>query len=188
MELTELVTEAPLMVKQGGYPPFFKKDAMNSISRAAMNPALKETYRDGDVVFKENPSNPNNIYVFFGDEPIGVMNLAQSKAITHTIGKPAYQVMNVFILPEYRNKGIGIKLYNYVLHQRDEAFASGAAMTPASRRIYTSLLGDPSVDVYALKFNRPGDYERIELNKRTRGLTTGKTKLDNSVTFVATAN
>ena len=65
-------------------------------------------------------------------------------------------------------------------------------MTPASRRIYSSLLKDPTVDVYALVYKsvgvgRGGKFSREELHIGPDGVTTGDELLDNTSTFVAVA-
>lgn len=188
MKLRDILNEAPVMVKQGGYPKEFQDRAEDDIYLANQLPHRhKEMYRAGNISFREN-YNHRIITVWVDDKAIGVMNI-QPSLLSKVIGTPSHQVMNVWIDPKHRNKKLGLKLYNYVLHQRREGFASGAVMTPASRRIYTSLLGDSTVDVYALLYNEDdGTFSRQELNKRTRGLTTGSTVDDARATFVAVAN
>jgi len=187
MKLHDILIEAPFMVKQSGYPADFQHAAERAVALANQYTSYyQEKYRDGDVSFGEDPSG-NMIIVYVDDEAIGMMHLERSR-LSKVIGTPSHQVMNVWIKREHRNKGIGLKLYNYVLRQRKEGFASACYMTPASRRLYTSLLGDPSVDVYALLHNKDGTYQRQELNKRTRGLTTGSAVDDARATFVMVPN
>jgi hypothetical protein len=72
-------------------------------------------------------------------------------------------------------------MYNHIIHGRGEAFASGAAMTPASRRVYTSLFRDPTVDAYALTGEG-----RVELSVGPDGVTTGDPAIDRRAVFVLT--
>jgi len=186
MKLRDILIEAPFMVKQSGYPKDFGERSQQDVDFATNNPwKYKEKYREGDISFRED-FRGYVITVWLDEEAIGVMHL-KPVMLSKIIGATAHQVMNVWIDPKHRNKRIGLKLYNYVLHQRKEGFASHEFMTPASRRIYTSLLDDPSVDVYALLRNEDGTFRRVELNKRTRGLTTGSTVDDARAAFVAVA-
>ena len=202
MKLIQL-SEAPVMVKQGEYPTGLEGRAKQDISYATNNShQLQEKSRGGNIRFMEGTKD-TQIFVFDKEVSIGIMELVISPQVSKHIGVASFQVFNVFILQQYRNKGIGKKLYEYVLHERGDAFASGASMTPASRRVYTSFLGDPTVDVFALKksFTPHNDrsnfrfgsrfdnttFERVELNKRTRGLTTGSTEEDNKAIFVMMA-
>jgi len=184
MKLQDL-KEMPAMVPQSVYP--LDKQSIGALQSATQSSdKLKELSRDGDISIKINPERSNVLYVFVDDEAVGIMELTPSRV---EVDVRAWQVSNVFVSPEYRNRMLGIMLYNFVLHRRGEAFAAGAAMTPSSRRIYTSLFKDPTVDVYALvgKDRERKDRERKELEIAPEGVTTGDSVMDQSAVFVAVA-
>jgi hypothetical protein len=144
------------------------------------------------------------LFLFVKDVAVGMMHLVDSRLPKKLVGKKSWQVMNVYLKPEYRNQRLGLELYDYVLHHKKQAFASGAAMTPSSRRIYTSNLKNPSVDVYALikGFTSLADmeamwdvgrdvepeYDRRELHVGPDGVTTGEPGLDRVAIFVMVAH
>lgn len=193
------------MVPQDQYPAGLASDAEEWLQSATNNPSdLKEKYRKGDIRIMSLKGV--HLFLFVKDVAVGHMHLVDARNLKKIIGKRAWQVMNVYVKPEYRNQRLGIMLYDYVLHHRNHAFASGESMTPSSRRIYTSKLKDPSVDVYALirdysNFEMPSKgslwsetplnqkaYSRRELHTGPDGVTTGEPGLDRVATFVMVAH
>lgn len=180
MRLHDILLEMPAMVPQGMYP--LEKSSVTDLEDATILGPSRYTllFQDKNVRIVCPPHRPTDLYLFFDDTAIGVMSLARSRIEALTV--PGWQVMNVFILPEYRNKKLGLMLYNYVLHHRKEAFASAAAMTPASRRVYTSLFKDPTVDVYAIV-----NKQRQEVVVGPDGISTEDPKDNNRAAFIAVA-
>lgn len=199
MKIHEIIAEAPEMVPQDRYPAELADDAEQWLQSVTDDPSeLKEKFRDGNIRIMSLEGV--HLFLFDGDTAVGHMHLVDAKNLKKVIGKRAWQVMNVYVKPEYRNQRLGIMLYDYILHHRKHAFASGAQMTPSSRRIYTSKLKDPSVDVYGLVKDFSGatkgdlytygaamKYERIELRAGSDGVTTGDRHLDHMTTFVMIA-
>ena len=172
MKLKDILNEMPSMVPQSGYP--FDKQSQNSLDAATANPnQFIEKYNDGEISIRESRADPNSLRMFSGDQAIGHMILSDT-GMSKQVGAQVWQVSDVWINPEYRNKGLGKKFYNYVLKERKEGFASVAAMTPSSRRIYTSMLDDPSVTVFGiLRQHRNSEFESVQLHKGENGITTG---------------
>lgn len=180
MRLHDILLEMPYMVPQEMYP--LGKSSVTELEDATIHGLSRYTllFQDKNVRIVCPPPNPNRLYLFVDDTAVGIMSLAQARIESLTV--PAWQVVNVFILPEYRNKKLGLMMYNYVLHQRKEAFASAAAMTPASRRIYTSLIKDQTVDVYAIV-----NKQRQEVVNGPDGISTKDPNDNSRATFVAIA-
>jgi len=186
MRTYEILTEVPIMVSQEKYP--FETESIRLLQQATMRPDAHRTeYEKGDLRIAS--SRDEILFVFIKDTAVGVIELTGvSENIEDLIGRQAWQALNAYVLPEHRNKKLGVMLYQHVLHRRKEAFAAGAAMTPSSRRVYSSLLKDPTVDVYALYSEDPyGELERLELQMGPKGVTTGASEVDNDSIFVAIA-
>ena len=182
MKLKDILNEMPSMVPQQAYP--YDRESEMTVAAATNDPsAFVEKYSDGNISIRERKTDPARIYLFSGDQAVGVFILVRYPRPSAHLGQTVHQVSNVWIDPDYRNKGFGTMLYNYILQQRKEGFASGAAMTPSSRRVYTSMLNNSSVEVFGLLYN-DGEYERVELYKGKDGITTGSAEDDKRTVFV----
>ena len=186
MRIQQILTEVPFMVSQKDYGAV-KGEAVRALEIASSKPnAYRTEYEEGNI--RIAVGDRNELILFAGDRAVGVMHLTPDR-IGKQLGKTVWQVTNVYVLPKSRDKKFGLMLYKHILHHRKEAFAASAAMTPSSRRIYDSLLRDPSVDVYALRAvdRYEDEYEKLELHIGPDGITTGDPKMDRNVTFVMDA-
>lgn len=165
-----------------------EKSSIELLKRATMGHTnYRVEYKTGDITIR---SRGNILFVFIKDTAVGVLDVTDaSLKVKEIIGRQTWQVKNVYILPEHRNKRLGLLLYHHILHRRKQAFAAGAALTPSSRRIYDSLLRDSTVDVYALYFEevkkQEYEYRRVELHLGPDGITTGDRDIDKNSEFVA---
>lgn len=184
MRIHEILTEVPYMVPQKQYAPV-ESDALRTLKNASSRPdAYRTEYEEGDTRIASR--RDDELVLFIGDLAVGMMHLTNAHA-GEQLDRETWQVMNVYVLPEHRNKKLGLMMYQHVLHHRKEAFAAGAAMTPSSRRVYDSLWKDPTVDVYALHVDNEGEYKKLDLKIGPDGVTTGDRQIDKESLFVAIA-
>lgn len=179
MKLHDILNEMPQMVRQDVFP-FAESSERNLRNFPKYQSQAKKEAQHGE--YQIVSLDHDDLYLLHGNTAIGLMNLTPSRL--KGLNVPTFQVMNVYITPEYQNKRLGLLLYNHVLRIRRHAFASGALMTPASRRVYTSFLKDPQIDVYALTRD---EQQRLELHAGPEGVTTGNPETDNKAYFIMVA-
>ncbi len=187
MKLREILTEVPAMVN---YPKMFIGQAEDDLATVRID-QLKTEHQEGNVRIASYGSF-GALYLIVDDVAIGLMALHKNHNISDALSKKAWQVTNVYLLPEHRNKRYGLMLYHHVLFNRNEAFAAGAAMTPDSRRVYTSMWRDPKIDVFAYTFPTMRERQdntpvRRELRIGPEGVSTGDDDVDHTAVFIAVA-
>ena len=89
-------------------------------------PDMKEEYRSGKLRIMSD--DYTYLYLYMNDVAVGKLHLVNGgNDIKKLVGTRVWQVMDVFVSPEFRNKRLGLMLYNFVLHHRKHAFGSAAA-------------------------------------------------------------